>query len=86
MLKPSEEKKEENAEIAKTEKPKFLPIDLDSIDISNLKDKETLESVEFIYTPKSHPFFKISQCLMLLADVFSYRLKSDEALKIFNYV
>ena len=26
------------------------------------------------------------QTLMLLADVFSYKLKSEEAVKVFNYV
>ena len=71
MLKP-EVKKEELVE--KVEKPKFLPIDLEQINISNLKDKEILESVEYRYSKKSHPFFKILQTLMLLADVFSYRL------------
>ncbi len=85
MLKPTE-KKEEVEEEKKVEKAKFLPIDLEQINISNLKDKEILESVEYKYSRKSHPFFKILQTLMLLADVLSYRLKSEESLKIFNYV
>jgi hypothetical protein len=86
MLKPEEKKDEVEKVETKVEKAKFLPIDLDQINISNLKDKEILESVEYKYSRKSHPFFKILQTLMLLADVFSYRLKSEEALKIFNYV
>ena len=51
-----------------------------------LKIKELTESEEYKYSPKSHPFFKVLQTLMLLADVFSYKLKSEEALKIFNFV
>jgi len=32
---------------------------LDIIDLSCLKDKELIESDEFIYSPKSHPLFRI---------------------------
>lgn len=88
MLKPVEEVADletTSAPEAK-EKAKWIPIDLETIDLASLKDKELLESVEYQYSSKSHPFFKILQTLMLLADIFSYRLKSDEALKIFNYV
>jgi hypothetical protein len=86
MPEVTEEKKEEVEKVEKVEKAKFLSIDLEQINVSNLKDKEILESVEYRYSMKSHPFFKILQTLMLLADVFSYRLKSEESLKIFNYV
>ena len=51
-----------------------------------LKIKELIEAEEHKYSAKSHPFFKVLQTLMLLADVFSYKLKSEEAIKLFNFV
>ena len=85
--KKDEPKKEEDTKAPPAPiKPKFEPIDLESIILTSLKDKELTESEEHLYSNKSHPYFKILQTLMLLADVFSYRQKSDEALKIFNYV
>ena len=51
-----------------------------------LKDKELIESEEHKYSAKSHPLYKVLQTLMLLADVFSYKLKSEEAVKLFNFV
>lgn len=39
-----------------------------------------------MYTRKSHPFFKVLQTLMLLAETFSCRGKPEEANKIYDYV
>jgi hypothetical protein len=74
--------------IDKTVEPKkpWVPIDLDTIDLKILQDEDLKKSEEYLYTRKSHPLFKVLQTLMLLADVFSCRLHSDEAIKIFDYV
>ena len=85
--KEEEPKKEEDTKAPPAPvKPKFEPIDLEQILLTCLKDKELIDSEEHQYSNKSHPFFKVLQTLMLLADVFSYRQKSEEALKLFNYV
>lgn len=61
-------------------------MDLDTIDIKCLQDKDLKESEEFLYSKKSHPFFKVLQTLMLLAETFSCKCKTEEALKIYDYI
>lgn len=68
-----------------TGKP-FKPVDLDTIDKKCMDDKELKESEEFVYTKKSHPFFKVLQTLMLLAETFACKCKTEEAIKIYDYI
>lgn len=81
-LKKDALKASNESNVAKDEKSK--PIDLDQINIEAL-DSAT-ESEEFIYSRNSHPIRKVLGTLLMLAEVLAFRLQSQEALRLFDYV
>ena len=90
--KPAEEKKEEGKEDRKEEKKdatatEFVPIDLERIKTDFTADREFYNSDENTYMSyKSLPIFRVCQTLMQLAEVFAFKLKTDEAIKLYDYV
>ena len=60
------------------------PFDLDLIDLK--KGFEDYDSDSYRYNRRSLPISKILDTLLMLAEVISFRRKSEEALKIFEYV
>ena len=48
-------------------------VDLDSIDLSCLNDKELIECDEYLYSPRAHPLFRVLNTLLLVAEIYSFR-------------
>ena len=67
-------------------RPKFKPVDLDKIDLACLDKPEFVDTDEFKYSPKSHPLFRITQTLLMLAEVFAAKAHSEDAYKIYDYI
>lgn len=54
-------------------KSKFKPINLDNIDLESFSRPEFIDTDEYRYSVCSHPFYKISQTLLLIAEVYASR-------------
>ena len=44
------------------------------------------ESDEFLSSPKSHPYYRVLQTLTMLAEVKAFKVQTEEAAKIYDYV
>lgn len=67
-----------------TKEDAFTPIDLEEINIGGLDNLEQTD--EFLYSRNSHPIKKVLETVLMLAEVFAFRLRSQEALKLFDFV
>lgn len=67
---------------AKVEKEEYKPLNIEQIDVSLVQE----ESEEFLYSARSTPLFKVLDTLLMLGDVFSNSHRSEEALKIFDFI
>jgi hypothetical protein len=57
--------------------------DLSRIKLDNLKD---LPAQEYVYSKKAHPFFKVLDTLVLLAECHAFRLRAEAAEETYEYI
>lgn len=73
---------EKKTHIKKGEEPPAF--DLDIIDLK--AGFENIDNDEYKYNRRSLPISKVLDTLLMLAEVLSFRHKSEEALELFDYV
>jgi hypothetical protein len=64
---------------------RFEAIDLTIINVESMDDQDLMNSVEVKYTPRAHPLFKVVQTLLLLAECFSFSMKNEHSIEIFDF-
>ena len=64
----------------------FRPINLENIDLESFNRSEFIESEEYKYSPCTHPFYKVCQTLLMIAEVYASKSQGVEALKIYDYI
>jgi hypothetical protein len=80
--KEEEEEKEEEKVNEREVKKVFEKIDLSKIKVENTDpEKETMD-----YTSRTSPLFKLTQTLILLAECFAFRLQTDHAVEVYDFI
>lgn len=62
------------------------PLDFDLVEQLWQLNQAQIEDDEFLSSPKSHPFYRVLQTLTMIAEVKAFKLQTDEAVKIYEFV